>query len=338
MVWCGMVWYGSRHFFLLTAGISSSSSSPPLHHSTSLYLSFFPPGTLPYLGGRLALVSLSVCHKIKNVSIEIRACVREVVNSLGRSLRCEDHVVLQLQLGLVVLVGLEVDHQVGLDGEDGVGGQPGVVLGVELRRAAGVVGVGDLEGGEEDQSLAPCVFFLPSFFPLLVERGRGDSDSGRNRTVAYHDVDVRGAHGVAVHHLQQLPAGAVLGQAVGGGVQAVEPVLAVLVGPELAPQVVGRLVLRVLEVVLAVGAGLPDVEHRPRDGLARQEVRDGAVHLAHAARLGRRVDDDAAAQVAEGRVRRPEGAEDGGGGGVDVGLGDDLVGDLIDEAVKRRVG
>lgn len=50
---------------------------------------------------------------------------------------------------------------------------------------------------------------------------------------------------------------------------AVKPVLAVLVGAELAAQVVRRLVLGVLEVVLAVGRGLPDIEDGAGDRLAR---------------------------------------------------------------------
>lgn len=148
-----------------------------------------------------------------------------------------------------------------------------------------------------------------------------------------HDVDVSRTHGVAVHHLQELPRGAILRQAVGGGVQAVEPVLAILVGAELASQVVGGLVLRVLEVILAVGGGLPDVEDGAGDGLAGQKIGDCAVHLADAAGGCWGIDNDAAAEVAEGSVGGPEGAEDRGGGRVDVGLGDDLVGNLIDEAV-----
>ena len=46
--------------------------------------------------------------------------------------------------GRVVLDGLEVDHEVVLDGEDGVGGEPRVVLGVDLGDDGLVVFVGDL--------------------------------------------------------------------------------------------------------------------------------------------------------------------------------------------------
>lgn len=117
---------------------------------------------------------------------------------------------------------------------------------------------------------------------------------------------------------------------------AVEPILAVLVGLELAAQVVGRLVLRVLEVVLAVGAGLPDVEDGVGDGLAGQQVGDGAVHEGDAAR-GVGILDDGGAVVAEGGVGGPEGAEDGGRGRVDVALCHDFVGDFINEAVMVLV-
>ena len=48
--------------------------------------------------------------------------------------------------GRMVLDGLEVDDEVVLDGEDGVGGEPGVVFGVDLGDDGFVVVVGDLLG------------------------------------------------------------------------------------------------------------------------------------------------------------------------------------------------
>lgn len=135
-----------------------------------------------------------------------------------------------------------------------------------------------------------------------------------------------------VHHAQQLVARPVVGQAVRRRVVAVEPVPPVRVGAELAPQVVGRLVLRVLEVVAAVGRRLPDIEDGVRDSPARGEVGDGAVHPAHAA-AGRRVLDDGVAELAEGGVRGPKGAGDGGGRRVDAAVRDDFVGDFVDESV-----
>lgn len=152
-----------------------------------------------------------------------------------------------------------------------------------------------------------------------------------------HDVDVSGAHGVAVHELEEGIRGAVGGQTVSSRVEAVEPVLALLVGLELAAQVVGRLVLRVLEVVLAVGGGLPDVEHGVGNGLARGDVADDTVHLGHAA-LGRdTVLDDGATVLAEGGVGGPEGPENGGRGGLETLLDNNLVGDLINKAEEGVV-
>ena len=145
-------------------------------------------------------------------------------------------------------------------------------------------------------------------------------------------MDVGGTHGVAVHDLEEIPRGAVGGKAVGGGVEAVEPVLAVLVGAELATEVVGGLVVGVLEVVLSVGRRLPDVEDGAGDGLARGDVTDHTVHLGDAALGGDAVLDDAAAELTEGSVGRPEGAENGRRRGVDLAIRNDLVGNLVDKA------
>lgn len=121
------------------------------------------------------------------------------------------------------------------------------------------------------------------------------------------------------------------GQRVGGWLVAVEPILALLVAPELSAEVVGCLVLGVLEVVLAVGARLPDVDDGSGDGLLGVEIGDDAVHQGRLA-MGVGVDDDGAAVVTEGGVGGPEGAEDGRRGGLLAGLVDVLVGDLVDEA------
>jgi hypothetical protein len=48
----------------------------------------------------------------------------------------------------VVLAGLEVNYQIGLDGEDGVGDEVWVVVGVDLGCYWLVVVVGDLQGQE----------------------------------------------------------------------------------------------------------------------------------------------------------------------------------------------
>lgn len=148
-----------------------------------------------------------------------------------------------------------------------------------------------------------------------------------------HDVDVRGTHGVTVHEVEELEGWTVGGEGVGGGVQAVEPVLALLVGAELAAEVVVGLVLGVLEVVLAVGGRLPDVEDGVGDGLVRGHVPDHTVHERHLASGGNTILDDGAAELTEGSVGGPEGSEDGGGGGVNVAFRNDLVGDLVNKAV-----
>jgi hypothetical protein len=86
---------------------------------------------------------------------------RLVLNGLGsvdsKTLGGEDDVELELAGGgaagtcvlaggRVVFDGVEVDHEVVLDSEDGVGCEPGVVLGVDLGDDGLVVFVGDLRG------------------------------------------------------------------------------------------------------------------------------------------------------------------------------------------------
>lgn len=83
-------------------------------------------------------------HRFRNsLSVSLASLRLEdlALVALGR----EHDVVLKLERGLgVTLEGLEVDDEVVLDGEDGVSLEPGVVLGVELRRAALEVVMGDL--------------------------------------------------------------------------------------------------------------------------------------------------------------------------------------------------
>ena len=228
----------------------------------------------------------------------IQPSAKKKANSLDFALEAlgsKVDVVLELENGLVVtLEGLEGYHEVILDSEDGVVGNPGVVAGVELGSAALEVGVGD------------------------------------------HDVDVGGTHGVAVHEIEEGAGGAIGGQTVGRRVEAVEPVLALLVGLELAAEVVGGLVVGVLEVVLAVGGGLPDVEDGVGDGVAGNDVADDTVHLGHAAVGGDAILDDGAAVLTEGSIGGPEGAKNGRGSGLETLLDDDLVGDLINKAEERK--
>lgn len=197
-------------------------------------------------------------------------------------------VVFQIQLRLGIARRLEVEEEIVLNGEDGVGSDPGVVAGVEL-------------GGHG------------------LEAFGGD-----------HEMDVSWAHRVAVQDVQEDTGGTVGGQRVGGRVVAVVVVTALSIGAELATEVVGRLVLGVLEVVLAIGGGLPDVDDGVRDGLLRHAVDDLAVHEGNLA-VGDGILDDAVAESAERSLGRPEGAENGGGGGNIVGVEHDVVGDFVDE-------
>ena len=97
-----------------------------------------------------------------------------------------------------------------------------------------------------------------------------------------------------------------------------------------------RLVLGVVGVVLAVGAGLPHVEDGVGDTLACIDVADDTVEECELTVLGH-ILDDAGAVVAEGGLGRPEGSEDARGCGSLSCVGDDLVVDLVDEPWKVSV-
>lgn len=137
---------------------------------------------------------------------------------------------------------------------------------------------------------------------------------------------------MTTHDLEQIGGGTRGINGVLGGLQAVEVEISVLVGAELAAQVVAGLVLGVEDVVFAVSRGLPHVEDGVGDALARLGVDDAAVEVSQLA-VGGHVLDDGAAELAEGGLGGPERAEDGGGGGGEVLVGGDLVVDLVNEAV-----
>jgi hypothetical protein len=123
---------------------------------------------------------------------------------------------------------------------------------------------------------------------------------------ANHQMDVSRAHRMAIEKIQQNTRRAIGRQGISRRTQAVEIILAILISPELPPQIIIRLILGVLEIVFAVGARLPDVDDDAGDALLGDEVGDGAVHEGDVALV--RVLDDAAAQLAEGGVGAPEGA------------------------------
>ena len=112
-----------------------------------------------------------------------------------------------------------------------------------------------------------------------------------------------GTHRVAVDGLEELVGRAVGGERVGGGPETVEPVLSLVVGLELAAEVV-VCERRVLEVVLSVAAGLPHVEGDVGDGLVGDEITDDAVHVGDLTLVF--VLDDRVAELAPGSIGRPE--------------------------------
>jgi hypothetical protein len=153
--------------------------------------------------------------------------------------------------------------------------------------------------------------------------------------VSDHDVNVSRAVRVAAHDAKKLRRRTRCVDGVLGRLEAVEPELAVLIGAELAAKVVARLVLGVVGVVLAVGAGLPHVEDGVGDTLASVDVADDTVEECELTVLGH-ILDDAATEIAEGGLGRPEGTEDAGGRGSLSTVGDDLVVDLVDERLNTE--
>jgi hypothetical protein len=86
-------------------------------------------------------------------------------------------------------------------------------------------------------------------------------------------------------------------------------ILAILISPELPPEIIVGLIFRVLEVVFPIRRRLPDVNYNAWDAFLGDEVGDGAVHEGDMALM--RVLDYAAAKLAEGGIRTPEWAKDG---------------------------
>ena len=145
-----------------------------------------------------------------------------------------------------------------------------------------------------------------------------------------------GTHGVSVDGLEEFVGRSVGGKRVGGGSETVKPVLSFLVGLELAAEVV-VCERRVLEIILSIAAGLPHVKGDVGDGLVGDEIADDTVHVGDLALV--LVLDDRVAELAPGSVGRPEGTEDGGGGGLVLGIvGFHVVGNLSDKAGMRISG
>lgn len=102
---------------------------------------------------------------------------------------------------------------------------------------------------------------------------------------------------------------------------------------ELPSQVVVHLVLGVLEVVLPIRGSLPDIDYGSGYGFLRHKIHHPPPHQRHLTLV--RAHDDTVAVLTEGGIGAPEGAKDGRGGGDFVGLGRQLMFDLVDEPAKR---
>jgi len=138
-------------------------------------------------------------------------------------------------------------------------------------------------------------------------------DNGGIVGVGDHEVNMGRAHGGAVHEVEQHTGGTVGGQGVGSRVVAIPAELSLLIRLELSAEVVLGLG-GILEIVLSIGGGLPDIEDGAYDGGASLHVGEHAVHVGDLA-IGIGVLDNAVAEGAERSVGRPKGAENDVGGG-----------------------
>ncbi len=129
----------------------------------------------------------------------------------------------------------------------------------------------------------------------------------------HNEVDVRRSHGVAVEHLQKPARGAVIGDGVGGGPEAIDAVSAIDAGNEAAPKVHVDLLV-VLLLVQPVGSGVPDVQLGAldrRSGRGGEDAAGEAGVVCFWTGSGEGVH-DAGVHGQDGRVGAPEGAEDCG--------------------------
>ena len=137
--------------------------------------------------------------------------------------------------------------------------------------------------------------------------------------------------GVSIQRLQHLPRGAVEGDGIRHGPQAIKIVFPIFSCCEPAPEVHIRLRL-ILLLVQPVRRRVPHIDHRALDRLSSEEISDSAVHpRAVAFPLLDATVHDAIPHGFLGGVLSVEGTEDGGcGGGVDGGKGE-FVGYFVDE-------
>lgn len=110
------------------------------------------------------------------------------------------------------------------------------------------------------------------------------------------------------HYLDQISRGAGGVNGVLGWLQAVEPEFAVFIAAKFPPEIVTGLILRVEDIVLAVGAGLPHIEDGVRDALAGFSILNDTMEKRELP-IFWHVLDDATAKVPEWGIRGPERSE-----------------------------
>ena len=182
-------------------------------------------------------------------------------------------------------------NQVVLDCKDRVGLEVRVIVRVELGDKSVVLWMCDLGG-----------------HVLSTRKKKLFLKNNQIQCTPYHQVNMRRPHRRPIHQLQQLPRRPIPRQRIRRGPQAIKPIVAIGIRAELAPQVVGDLVLRVLEIVLAVGRRLPDIDDGVGDGFLGLGIGHGAVHERHLALM--RAEDDRIAVLAEGSIGVPEWTQD----------------------------
>lgn len=149
----------------------------------------------------------------------------------------------------------------------------------------------------------------------------------------YDQVDMSRAIWVPVQQLQDLARRTVIWDRIRRWLEAVEGILAILVGGHSSSQVAVLLVW-VLLLVESVGGSLPGIDYNAWDWRAGQRINDLAVHIGDMSVIDG-VFDDSAAVGDHGCVVAEEGAKNGGRG---VGIwrtGSSGKGDLVDETGGR---
>lgn len=163
--------------------------------------------------------------------------------------------------------GAEVDNEALLNAEDGVGGFVGVSPHVERAVVQVYVSPGEGKVKEKKKKKKKSKHVHPFTEGYL-------RDQVIPTLLLKHEVQMRRPPAVPIQHLQELADGAIVGDGIAHGLDALEPEPALLVGHH--DGALARLAaLGMLHVVVAGAVGLPDVDLDARHGIAGA-VSDGA--------------------------------------------------------------